>query len=197
MIIAIRGTHGSGKTTLVRTILREHYPDVQILPASGRRRVPFGYRCHRESGRSLFIPGSYEHPVTGGCDNIRGADIIYALIRKHAERGYDVLYEGLVAQHSTPYIMSLHEDGYRVRIIVLDLPWSVIVRGVHARRKLRGQTPAFNSRVEVEGRNVMTGAERLRAAGVSVHYATTRSKALHRVITLLKLDSHAARTPAG
>lgn len=187
MIVNVRGTHGTGKTTVVRRVM-EHYPKRKAVFLPEGRRLPIGYICKRKGSRPLFVPGSYEHPITGGCDNIPKVDLIYGQIRKYAKRGFDVLYEGIVAQHSTPNIMQMHERGMDVHVVVLDLPIKKALKGVKSRRKKRGETKPFNPlNTEKEGRDIISSSERLRDAGVPVRYAKTRKAALARTLTILGL----------
>lgn len=190
MIINVRGTHGSGKTTLVRKVM-SHYKKGKPVYITGGRRLPIGYICRskQEGQRALFVPGSYEHPVTGGCDNIITVDLIYGQIRRYAKRGYDVVYEGIVAQHSTPNIIKMHDRGLKVRAVVLKIPLKRALRGVKSRRKLRGETRPFNPlNTTREAQNIITSSVRLQEAGVRVRYSTTRKAALDQTLKWLGLS---------
>jgi hypothetical protein len=188
MIIHVRGTHGSGKSTIVRAVMR-HYPRRKALYVE-RRRIPIGYICRRKGAKPLFIPGSYENAFGGGCDTIREVQIMYKLIRKYVGRGMDVLYEGILAQHSTPNILRLHRlDGVRLRTVVLDIPLAKSIRGLKARRKINKAFKPFSStNTELEARSILTSSRRLREAGVSVKFMKTRRQAREYIFDLLMLS---------
>lgn len=181
MIINIRGTHGSGKTTIARKVMAQ-FPKPKPIYVEGRT-APIGYHC----GERLFVAGSYEN-VSGGCDTIPKVDVIYKIIRRYAKRGFDVLFEGILAQHSTPSILKLHDRGYDVAVVAIDIPVEKAIRGVLARRKARGDTRPFNpANVVKEDRYTILAALRLRDEGVQVWFPKTRARALHRTLSLLDI----------
>ena len=69
MIIDLRGTNGSGKSTTVRNVLK-HYTLMEQIPASGK---PMALR-YSWMGRSLFVLGKYDNQC-GGCDTIKTQEI--------------------------------------------------------------------------------------------------------------------------
>lgn len=186
MLINLRGSHGTGKTTIVRKVMVE-YPKRKAVYLESGRRIPIGYICKKRGLTPLFVPGSYEHPVSGGCDNVQSVDLIYGTIRKYAKKGYNVLFEGIVAQHSTPNIVRLNER-YKVRVVVIDIPTEKALKGVRARRKSRGETQKFNPANTIkESASVLSSSLRLKGAGVKVRYAKSRSAALEKILDLLEL----------
>lgn len=186
MLINLRGSHGTGKTTIVRKVM-DAYPKRKAIYLESGRRIPIGYICKKEGQTTLFVPGSYEHPVSGGCDNVQSVNLIYDTIRKYAKKGYDILFEGIVAQHSTPNIILLSER-YKLRVVVIDIPTKKALKGVRARRKLRNETEQFNPANTIkESAAVLSSSRRLQSAGVKVRYAKSRSAALDKVLDLLEL----------
>jgi hypothetical protein len=187
IFIQIRGNHGAGKTHMVRTI-RARYDSLTAIYVKGRN-LPIGYICRLKNHRKLFVAGSYEHPVSGGCDNINSVAQIFAPIRKYAKRGYDVLAEGIVQQHSTPNLLMLHER-YKVRSLVINIPLEKAIRSVAKRRAGRGETKVMNTtNIENEQRVwIERGTERLRALGIHITVFHTRRDALHRALTFLRLE---------
>src|SRR5262245_12865768 len=152
MIINVRGTHGSGKTELARRVMAR-FKRKKPLYIEGRK-APIGYLCSNPSeDRKLFVAGSYES-VTGGCDTIPKVDLMYTTIRKYAKREHDVLFEGILAQHSTPNIQRLIDAGNEVAVVVIDVATSKAIKGVKARRRARGDTrPLDPSNVIKEAEN--------------------------------------------
>lgn len=190
MIINVRGTHGSGKTTLVRRVM-EHYKYREPIHMKGRK-APIGYVCRDKKSphactNVLFVAGSYES-VTGGCDTIPKVDLMYKKIKEYADLGYHVLFEGILAQHSTPNIKKLYDRGYNPRVIVLDVPVKKSIRGVKKRRAERGDTRPFNpTNVRKEAGGVLSTSDRLKSYGVKVILCKSRRRALNRVLSLLEL----------
>ena len=89
MIINLRGTHGSGKSTIVRNVMGTYTDCTEILGV-GRKR-PWGYLCKKDGLKDLFIPGHYE-TACGGCDTISIVEEAYDLIKRHASEGRNVLF---------------------------------------------------------------------------------------------------------
>jgi hypothetical protein len=165
----------------------ERYMHCEALYLEGRK-APIGYLCQKTEGdrRRLFIPGSYEG-VTGGCDTIPKVDLMYKIIRQYAKlKRVDVLFEGILAQHSTPSIQRLHKAGHKVVVVVIDIDVERSIRGVESRRKKRGDTRPLNPKnVVKEAENTVNASLRLRSAGVRVRYPKTRRAALDCTLKLL------------
>ena len=185
MIITVQGTHGSGKSTIVREIM-SRFPTVTPITLEGRKR-PIGYICSGpETHGGVFIPGHYETPC-GGCDNIPKAQMAYDLIREQHSHGYDVLFEGILAQHSTPNIIALHNDKLDVVVIQLDVPTEIAVDGVQARRDKRGDDrPLDPKNIIKEQRSVTMAGRRMRDSGLRVE-RLDRGPALVLISELLGL----------
>jgi hypothetical protein len=160
MIINIRGTHGSGKSTIVRKIRDSRtYEPITI---DGRAR-PLGYQC---SGK-LFIPGSYENPC-GGCDTIPRVELVYELVAGYAEKGWHVLFEGILAQHTATRVIALHRQ-FPLIAVVLTTPVSECIISTLARRTESGNEKPFNpANLEREAKGVLSAAKRLKSNGVNV-----------------------------
>lgn len=193
MIINVRGTHGSGKTTLVRKIMAMYKYREPIYGTTDRgKQKILGYVCRDKKAphactRVLFVAGHYES-VTGGCDTIPKVAKVYELVRRFADLGYDVLFEGILAQHSTPNIKALHDDDYRMRVLVLDVSRKKAIRSVLKRRAQRGNLRPFDPRnVRKEHASVRSAASRLTDYGVRVVIAKSRRRALTRVVRWLRL----------
>lgn len=186
MIINVRGTHGSGKSTLVRQIMRGY--ECTPVYMEGRR-LPIGYTClTADRDPPLFVLGHYEGDTSGGCDNVPNVRVMYKYIRRYAKRGFHVLYEGIVAQHGTPHIIAMHQEGFRIRVISLDIPAAKSIRAVRRRRRARGNDKPFdpkNTRDELD--RVRWCNIKLRKHGVRVTRVRTRRKARMRVLHLLGL----------
>ena len=184
MIVQIRGTHGSGKTTAVKRIM-ESYEVKKTHYLSGRGR-PIGYALSDvKRDKELFVPGSYESP-TGGCDTIPKIEQIYEIIKRQHDQGFNILYEGILAQHSTPRILALRPRP--LHVIVLDTPIEMCIAAVQQRRDERGETKPLNpENIIREAKSVLSAARRLKDAGVQVT-TCTRQHAIELATELLYRD---------
>lgn len=163
-IINIRGTHGSGKSTVVRRVL-DLYENTSPVEIPSRSR-PLGYRCSRAGMQNLYVPGHYETP-TGGCDTISSIETIFGSVVTAAESGSSVLFEGIVAQHSAGRLIELHAK-MPVVVIVLSTSRDECVESVRARRASRGDDREFDPKnVIKEYNSVVSSTKRLRRDGMS------------------------------
>lgn len=144
MIINLRGTSGSGKSTVTRAVM-ERYPQHTKVKVAGRKQ-PIGNILDGAleggvPGRALpplYIPGHYETPC-GGCDTITSMDTIYEHVRKAVSAGMDVFFEGLLLSSEFNRTLALAEDFGRDQLLVigLDLPLQECVDSVNGRRRAK------------------------------------------------------------
>jgi hypothetical protein len=143
MIISLRGTNGSGKTTVVRNLMemahtkRPHYGVLGI-------RAPEAYTCEiPDLQRPLCVIGPYQTP-TGGCDNLIPFLMIPALINKYRTRGH-VLFEGVIVGSIWGQVGSLLEDlRDETYLIFLSTPLEQCLANVRSRRADRRERRVFN-----------------------------------------------------
>ena len=130
MIINIRGTNGSGKSTIIKRFLQQ-YPYIELYGALGPRR-PEAYKL-RLPGNWLYIIGPYQ-TTTGGVDAMGLSAIeLIALLDKYRKLGH-VIFEGVVI--STYYgaigeWLKTHAD--EAIVVFLDTPLEVCLAGIKAR----------------------------------------------------------------
>lgn len=134
-IINVRGTHGSGKSTVVRRVLEQQKYVPQMV--YGRLR-PFAYKC--ENG--LYVLGSYENEC-GGVDNLGSYGLagVFEAVKVAADAGMDVLFEGIM--QSMTRLVELHKV-HPVTVIALTTPIEQCIESVMSRRAGRGQTGEFD-----------------------------------------------------
>jgi hypothetical protein len=90
MLINVRGTHGAGKSTVVRALLSASVPR-PIYGLLGFR-APVAYRLTLDRcSHDVFVLGPYQTNC-GGCDAL-DYDVVLDLISKCAPRGH-VVFEG-------------------------------------------------------------------------------------------------------
>lgn len=152
MIINIRGTHGAGKSTVVRRVLESYKATPQFVPGRGR---PYAYVC--EGGP--YILGSYEN-VTGGCDTLPSLEIIFEGAKAAADAGHDVLFEGIM--QSMKRLVELHKH-HPVTVIALTTPLQTCIDSVMGRRAERGQDGDFDPKnVMAKHRSVLSATKNFR-----------------------------------
>lgn len=138
MIINIRGTHGSGKSTAVRRILGKFHtlPICDILT-----RKVLGYRVHLPNGQTLGVVGNYSN-ACGGADGIQPYSAVWPRVKFFADTENHVLFEGALI--STTY-GSIGEaaDAYGEGFVFafMDTPLDVCVARVNQRRATAGKPP--------------------------------------------------------
>jgi hypothetical protein len=187
MIVNVRGSHGTGKSTIVRAIMATYRRIKPIYLETGRR-IPIGYVCEHKGRRPLFVCGSYQHPTGGGCDTVPGADLIYKFVRRYAKKDMDVLFEGIVAQHSTPNAMRLH-DHHDLRIVLIRIGVKRALHSVKKRRAARGDARPFNPANTIkEYSHRSVTPMRIRGDGLKLYVCKTRRKALASTLTLLGIE---------
>jgi hypothetical protein len=184
MIINVSGTHGSGKSTLVGMI-KDLFEVADPIQYSPPKKKPYGYLCRGgEHGlQETYILGSYETP-TGGCDTISKVEDMYETIRINAFDRH-VLFEGILAQHSTSRYLEVAKQ-FKTVSIVLATPVDVAIASVMERRAERGNDKEFNpSNVHKEWKAVESRRKRLVEAGLEVHLLD-REPAFAKVLELLQ-----------
>lgn len=134
MIINIRGTHGSGKSTIAKTLIttyKGHSVDTDI------RGRPKGYVLAIPDVGDLYIVGSYE-TACGGCDSIQPYADIWPRVVEFAEQGH-VLFEGALVSSSYGEIGRASEQyGDQFIFAFMDTPLEVCLQRIVARRQAKG-----------------------------------------------------------
>jgi thymidylate kinase len=142
MIISLRGTHGSGKSTVMRAILKQcaHRPIYGVLGA----RLPEAYQLTVKGCKQpVFLIGPYQ-AFCGGCDFIKEFDLIPQLIAKYAPRGH-VIFEGVIVASVYGRIGDLLEKWKKDSVFVfLDTSLEVCMQRVQARRNDRNDSREFD-----------------------------------------------------
>lgn len=194
MIINIRGTGGSGKSTVVRRIM-ELYSVKEPVFIAGRRQ-PIRYFLHNRAPvlhadgtrpiPHLVVPGHYETP-TGGCDTISTVDDVFEILDAAVKAQFDVIYEGIISQDSTSRIIEFANKIGRENFaaILLNTPVEECLKGIQARRDERGDTRPLNPKNTINrAKSAKAGASRLKDAGITV-YTLDREAAFLKAKELL------------
>jgi len=163
MIVNLRGTSGSGKSTVVRRIMG-------LLGERERnfidgRKQPISY-TFQNGTRTLTVLGHYETPC-GGTDTITKTDDVYALIEEAVAKGHDVIYEGIMVSDDTRRCIELHRKGYPILVIGLNTPIPICIAGVQARRDARNDLRPLNTKnTEDRARRHRSAISKLKDAGL-------------------------------
>lgn len=200
--INIRGTGGSGKSTLVRKV-QECYPNFAKIVEEGRRR-PMA-TCHWFDGgqcvllgggqkhiAGLFVPGHYETDC-GGCDTIKTVDKVYELVRTSAlGDGNNVLYEGIMVMDDVTRAVQFDQDlkkaGGKLVVVSLTTPIDLCLAGIRARRgaEKEASKPLNEKNTRERMKRQENSLHRLRQAGVELR-KLSRDEALVQIKELLGL----------
>lgn len=131
MIINIRGTSGSGKSTIVQKLMLKWNTDFVLVRGKIEAyliRSPYG---------PIYVIGPYR-TACGGCDAIKTQDEICKLVKKYAKLGH-VIFEGvIVSTIYERYKKLMLQYGGPYRFIFLNTPLDVCLSRIRQRRKAAG-----------------------------------------------------------
>lgn len=197
VIVNIRGTSGSGKSTIVRSIM-SLYPakEAKYVP---ERKQPLYYILsdpEQPERPKLAVIGHYESSC-GGADTIskymtgvlqeadedhgdpNSYDLIFGLVKELYDGGHDVLFEGLLITGDIKRAKDLKASGYPLHIISLTLPIELCIESVKARRAAKGNENEFNEANTREKHELQIHCvTELKKLGVEIDEPTTREEAL-------------------
>jgi hypothetical protein len=132
----------------------------------GRKR-PIATEICFEGGGGLFVPGHYEIPC-GGCDTLKSVDQAYDLVAQGVNKGYNVLYEGIMVMDDVNRAVALSKRR-RLTVIGLTTPFETCLAAIRARRKARGTAKPLNPKnTRDRATRCARGLQRLERAGVEV-----------------------------
>ena len=168
-IVAIKGTNGSGKSTVVRALIA-HLGTAAKLRFNNKEA---GYRCRYGEG-ALFVLGKYR-TACGGLDSSfsygGAADDLLLCIDTLAAKGH-VACEGVIAITSygfdrvTRFADKQRRKGRRMIFAHLDTPAEVCVARVRERRAEAGNTKPFDpAKLLAKYESILKSQEKLREAG--------------------------------
>ena len=132
MIINIRGTHGSGKSTVIKQLLKLYDAEPEYHADGKKIR---GYRFTLGSvPRDVYVAGSYA-TACGGCDGIQPYADIWPRIVEYAAKGH-VLFEGALVSSSYGNIGRASEAyGDQMVFAFLNTPLQMCLERIVRRRE--------------------------------------------------------------
>lgn len=168
-IIAIKGTNGSGKSSVVRALI-SHLGKAATLTFNTKEA---GYRC-MSGEQAVFVLGKYKS-ACGGLDssfNYKGAaDDLLLCIDKLAAKGH-VVCEGVIAITSygfgrvTRFATKQERKGNHMIFAHIDTPAELCVERVRQRRKEAGNSKPFSpEKLLHKYESVLRSQDKLREAG--------------------------------
>lgn len=163
MLINLRGTHGSGKSTICHTLLEAN--DARPLyGALGQR--PEAYEVTL-AGKTTYVLGPYETQC-GGADCIQPYALIVPLIEKYAALGGDVVFEGALISSCWGAVGKLLESHGRGAVVAfLDTTVDECIARVQALRAQRGNERPFNpANLIAKHASILRLKQKLDAAGI-------------------------------
>lgn len=163
MIINIRGTHGSGKSTLVKRLIEKYGgQELKHLDPKGKEKVT-GYAVSIPFLRKqVRVVGPYT-TACGGCDAIQPYELIWGRVEKWADAGH-VVFEGALVSSSYGNIGRASEPMGRSFVFVfMDTPLGVCLDRIRQRREARGDArPLDPKNTEVKYNNIFKSIPKIR-----------------------------------
>jgi ABC-type dipeptide/oligopeptide/nickel transport system ATPase component len=192
MILNIRGTSGSGKSTAVRAIMAL---STNIMPIKAdpvilgkKRKNPLAYLMEC-GGARVGVMGHYAADC-GGCDTLPNYELTFELIKERHRDGYHVLFEGLLVAHDKKQCKALWEWLGRKDFAILELTETLetCLSSVRERRARKGADPdTFNPQNTIRRyQEVVRSCQQLEEHGIPVH-RVTREQCVPKITELLGL----------
>lgn len=184
-IVSLRGTSGSGKSTVAFTLLKNH-PYEEII--GGDNKVK-GYIIDASASgvkSPITLIGPYK-TVCGGCDGVPTQQEAADRAVHYHQKGH-VLMEGLLASAAGPkgaVTATIHETGEAV-FAIMDTPVDVCIERVKARRLARGDEREFNPKnTKDKHTQTMSTAKSLHSLGYDVR-AIDHTNAYEEVMNIFR-----------
>lgn len=143
-IVSIRGTHGSGKSSIVTKIMGLYKTSEFVTYAPGKKPLTTGYSVPLPNGELLYVVGPYK-TACGGCDAVQPYSEIIPRIREAADAGHHVLFEGALVSSSYGTIgHAMNEYAPDAVFAFLDTPLEECLARIARRRAARGNLEPVN-----------------------------------------------------
>jgi hypothetical protein len=160
MIIQLRGTSGSGKTTAMRQVIGVG-PEWTARFSEGRRKPVYYVRDQ------AAVMGHYSSPC-GGCDTFKNYGQLKDALKSAAREVSLILMEGLMLSDDVLQTVEIHETIMPVhRIYYLNTPLDVCIERVKGRRVAKGKDTVFNEeKLKNRHAQIERTRPRLESAGI-------------------------------
>ncbi len=176
-IINIRGSHGSGKSWVVRQIMTAlPAPEIE-LRADGKKIEGYLWR----EPTPLFVVGKYIDGIsTGGCDTFKDINDIEEIVLRRAAGGLNVLFEGIrVNNHQHSRVAWFrHNKQHDWYFLILNTTVEQSLVNIARRREAAGLAPAGPSVAESvldHWKRCQRQREHFRRAGLNMEYLSAEA----------------------
>lgn len=190
--VNIRGTGGSGKTVVARTIAKLYESKKPVYQVG--RKQPVRYVLSHPDRRPLEMLGHYE-TACGGCDTLPNLDYIYELVRKALEEGHDVMYEGMLVSEDWRRADALGKDfPNQLHVIHLGTPVNECIDSINERRRRKNPNaaPVKPDNTRNRAKRIRSAHRRLEAQKHVETFTLGRAEAILEIARLLDFGSDAA-----
>jgi len=136
VIINVRGTSGSGKTTAVMKLLKM-FPNHPFYDKEGKT---YGHRIDVKYNRFVFVVGPYRTSCSG-CDRLKSQDQVCELVTRFSKWG-DVLFEGYRTSGSVQRYVNLAHSlpNHQFLFAFMNTPLKKCLQRLQKRRKKNNLT---------------------------------------------------------
>jgi hypothetical protein len=181
IIINLRGTHGSGKSSVVRALLKQ-CTTYRIYGLLGPR-TPEAYRCNRFK-QPFYVLGGYESPATAGFDYVtkKGITTAVRLTDGYARRGNVLLESVLLSTRFMEPTMGAWFTEHKAELINATLT-TTEKQCMEAIADRRTRSVGHSSSIHLERQFIDFGrvTERLKRDGFRVEYVS-REYAVDKIL---------------
>ncbi len=169
-IIQVRGTSGSGKSTVMAEVIEElekQHEKINNLITGRKKPLYYQFEKHPQK---VIVLGHYE-AACGGCDTIGSAKAVFDLILSLSGSNQDttILCEGLLLSEDTKWTLQLRENGHKVKVLFLTtlLP-DCLSRIISRRAKVGNDKPLNPDNTSNRFKVVERAYYKLQDAGIEV-----------------------------
>lgn len=154
-LVQVVGTNGSGKSTVVREVMRQSVvsPEPVRDPVTGKvagytiRLLKDGTRDTRQ----VYVVGRYAEDVgTGGCDTMKSPVDVFRLLPTWDVAFGDVLFEGIRMMNHMRGVM-LQQETRSLHVVHLTTSYEEVEKRIRARRIAAGGDPEKPLSADVRG----------------------------------------------
>ena len=180
LIINIRGTSGSGKTTVMREVVgaltAQDWEAVRVDEWQGKKRKQPLYYRNKSTG--LITLGHYES-TCGGCDNVGSARQVYELIQLVRSKypKDTILCEGLLLSEDTKWCSQLPN----LKVLYLETDVEECLKRVRARRLEAGNDKPLKED-NTRNRVAVIERSRIKLESIGVYCRSASSSVASQII---------------
>lgn len=172
-VLQIRGTNGSGKTTVMRQVMAS-FPEGWTGVGQPGRKKPLYYKVNETNlNPTVLVLGHYE-ATCGGCDNIGSAGKVFELVTMLQTTYGDssiILCEGLLLSEDSLWTKQMTD----VKVLFLNTSEEECLKRVRARRVAAGNEKELNPQNTVNRLAVISRARvKLEESGIYCQAASSR-----------------------